>query len=319
MTTAITPPRTTHTPTHHTTPPPTPLTTTVPRQLVHRAAHAEVLLTSYRQTTPDHHTITAQWPRNHPFYHPVNHHHDPLLLIETIRQTIPLLTHTTYNAPLDHKQIWKTLTLTIHHPHHLKTTPTPPHIEIHTTTTHITHHRNTPHTIHLTYTITKDHQPLATATTQYTNHSPTIYHRIRQPHHPTTHTPTPPPTTLNPTHLNRTNPHDIVLTTTPHPHTYLLRTDTTHPTLYDHPTDHTPGMLLLEAARQATHHQHHPTPHTITHLTTTFHHYTEHHTPTHIHTTTQPHPTQPHTHTTTHTTQNHTTTTTTTITTTTHP
>lgn len=30
-----------------------------------------------------------------------------------------------------------------------------------------------------------------------------------------------------------------------------LRADTAHPVLFDHPVDHAPGMLLLEAARQA--------------------------------------------------------------------
>ncbi|MFI8191960.1 AfsA-related hotdog domain-containing protein [Streptomyces sp. NPDC085946] len=32
-----------------------------------------------------------------------------------------------------------------------------------------------------------------------------------------------------------------------------LRVNWAHPTLFDHPTDHVPGMLLLEAARQAAH------------------------------------------------------------------
>jgi 2-oxo-3-(phosphooxy)propyl 3-oxoalkanoate synthase len=32
---------------------------------------------------------------------------------------------------------------------------------------------------------------------------------------------------------------------------WQLRVDTTHPSLFDHPVDHVPGMLLMEAARQA--------------------------------------------------------------------
>jgi hypothetical protein len=32
-----------------------------------------------------------------------------------------------------------------------------------------------------------------------------------------------------------------------------LRVDTAHPTYFDHPVDHVPGMVLLEAARQAAH------------------------------------------------------------------
>lgn len=33
----------------------------------------------------------------------------------------------------------------------------------------------------------------------------------------------------------------------------MLRVDPTHPVLFDHAVDHVPGMLLLEAARQAAH------------------------------------------------------------------
>ncbi|MFE2972652.1 AfsA-related hotdog domain-containing protein, partial [Streptomyces sp. NPDC059340] len=58
---------------------------------------------------------------------------------------------------------------------------------------------------------------------------------------------------------------------TPHP-----------PILFDHTTDHIPGMVLLEAAHQATTAHTHPTTLHPTTLHATFHHYTEHHTPTYI-------------------------------------
>lgn len=34
-------------------------------------------------------------------------------------------------------------------------------------------------------------------------------------------------------------------------HRWLLRVDGCHPVFFDHPVDHVPGMLLVEAARQA--------------------------------------------------------------------
>ncbi|WP_405881714.1 AfsA-related hotdog domain-containing protein [Streptomyces sp. NBC_00169] len=115
--------------------------------------------------------------------------------------------------------------------------------------------------------------------------------RQPRPHHP------PPPHRTHRTpdrrphlpHRRRPHPH-------PHPHTWQLRTDTRHPVLFDHPVDHIPGMVLLEAARQATTaHLGHPTlPLT---LTTTFTNYAELDTPCHLqtHTTT---PTTPGHHTT---------------------
>ncbi|MEU0082468.1 AfsA-related hotdog domain-containing protein, partial [Micromonospora tulbaghiae] len=70
--------------------------------------------------------------------------------------------------------------------------------------------------------------------------------------------------------------------------------DRTHPILFDHPLDHVPGMLLLEAARQST---------TATlghttlplHIDSTFTRYVELDTPCTIHTTHHTTPTGHHT------------------------
>ncbi|MFE2517849.1 AfsA-related hotdog domain-containing protein [Streptomyces mirabilis] len=60
----------------------------------------------------------------------------------------------------------------------------------------------------------------------------------------------------------------MVLTPTPHPHTWQLTPNPHHPILFDHTTDHIPGMVLLEAAHQAATAHTHPT-HTTTTTTTT--------------------------------------------------
>jgi hypothetical protein len=44
---------------------------------------------------------------------------------------------------------------------------------------------------------------------------------------------------------------DVVLSPVGEPDRWQLRVDTRHPVLFDHMVDHVPGMLLLEAARQA--------------------------------------------------------------------
>ncbi|MFJ7967069.1 AfsA-related hotdog domain-containing protein [Streptomyces sp. NPDC096324] len=94
---------------------------------------------------------------------------------------------------------------------------------------------------------------------------------------------------MPPATVGRLTPHDVVLTPTDHPHTWLLTPNLNHPTLFDHTNDHIPGMVLLEAARQATYNAtHNPNnpnnPNNgTTSTTTTFHRYTELHQPTHIH------------------------------------
>ncbi|WP_328513279.1 transcriptional regulator [Streptomyces mirabilis] len=298
------------------------LTTTVPREYVHRSTLAEVFLTGCEQTGNTHYTLTAQWPRAHTFFTtPDGTHHHPLQAAETIRQTGIYLAHAELGIPLGHHFLMRNLHLTTH-PQHLTIGPTPTDLTL--TATYTPHHphtkRPTDFTMHIT--ITRNGHPTATGTGRFTCLTPTTYQRLRHPH-TTTPTNTTAGTTTStstartqhqppnppPTHYGRTLPHDIVLTPTPHPHTWQLTPNPHHPILFDHTTDHIPGMVLLEAAHQAATAHTHPTPTTHpTHPTTlhaTFHHYTEHHTPTYITTNTTTNDQAPTTHITAH--QNNTT------------
>lgn len=46
------------------------LTTTVPKEFVHRASVAEVMLTDWERTGQARFTVSAQWPRGHSFFTP---------------------------------------------------------------------------------------------------------------------------------------------------------------------------------------------------------------------------------------------------------
>lgn len=56
---------------------------------------------------------------------------------------------------------------------------------------------------------------------------------------------------MAPSTVGRLSPTDVVLSPTGEPDRWQLRMDTRHPVLFDHQVDHVPGMVLLEAARQA--------------------------------------------------------------------
>ncbi|MEU3048257.1 AfsA-related hotdog domain-containing protein [Streptomyces sp. NPDC006984] len=75
------------------------MTSTVPRELVHRAAVAEVFLTGWSRTAENQFALTAQWPRAHSYFTPVNGCYDPLLASETIRQVGTLLSHAEFGVP----------------------------------------------------------------------------------------------------------------------------------------------------------------------------------------------------------------------------
>ncbi|MGW8066214.1 ScbA/BarX family gamma-butyrolactone biosynthesis protein [Streptomyces ziwulingensis] len=311
--------------------PPTPrLTTTVPREYVHRATHAEVFLTGGERLDDTHFTLTGQWPRTHTFFTHNHTHHDPLQAAETIRQTGLYLAHTQYNVPLDHHFLMWELHITTH-PDHMKIDPHPSELTLHAHTPHTTRKGKRLTEFTMNVTIHRNGHPCATGGGRFTCITPATYKRLRTTTHTQPPTRTHPHRTLHPTLAGRTHPRDTLLATTNQPNQWLLDPDPHQPTLFEHPTDHYPGLLLLEAARQAatahttTHNT--PTQPTTTHPTTThpttihtttihttFHHYAEYHTPLYLHTTTTP-PTPTHPHTTHHITgtQHHHTTFTTTI------
>ncbi|MEU2863641.1 AfsA-related hotdog domain-containing protein, partial [Streptomyces mirabilis] len=158
------------------------LTTTVPREYVHRSTLAEVFLTGCEQTGNTHYTLTAQWPRAHTFFTtPDGTHHHPLQAAETIRQTGIYLAHAELGIPLGHHFLMRNLHLTTH-PQHLTIGPTPTDLTL--TATYTPHHphtkRPTDFTMHIT--ITRNGHPTATGTGRFTCLTPTTYQRLRHPH-----------------------------------------------------------------------------------------------------------------------------------------
>jgi hypothetical protein len=94
---------------------------------------------------------------------------------------------------------------------------------------------------------------LAVAEASFNCTSPSVYKRLRgdRPVRSALLHPVP----LTPETVGRSNARDVVLaaTQTATPRLYQLRADTEHPNFFDHPVDHVPGMVLVEAARQAAH------------------------------------------------------------------
>jgi hypothetical protein len=76
----------------------------VSRQLVHRAAVAEVFITDALRVGEDRFLVGAQWPRDHALYYPdAQGLSDPLLLTETVRQALVYLAHEHCGVPLGHR------------------------------------------------------------------------------------------------------------------------------------------------------------------------------------------------------------------------
>jgi hypothetical protein len=228
------------------------LTTTVAREYVHRAALSEVFLTGWRKEGTDRFTVTAQWPRSHSFYTSEHGLYDPLLLSETVRQCGLLLTHVGYDMPFGHQISWSRLQYAIN-PQALRIETRPADIELHVTCSDIKYHGTVPRTMVMHLEAIRAGSLLAMASIRFSNHSPAVYRRLRmgrnveeifaavpEPIEP-----------VSRAAVGRLRRQDIVLSPTEESGRWQLRVDTGHPVLFDHPVDHVPGMLLLEAVRQA--------------------------------------------------------------------
>src|SRR5262249_21270608 len=80
--------------------------------------------------------------------------------------------------------------------------------------------------------------------------SPRVYRRLRTGRTTPTTRILPGPL-LAPRAVGRKHARDVLLAPGDQPQQWRLAVDTCHPTLFQRPNDHIPGMALLEAARQA--------------------------------------------------------------------
>ncbi|MGW4272010.1 ScbA/BarX family gamma-butyrolactone biosynthesis protein [Streptomyces seoulensis] len=228
------------------------LTTTVAREYVHRAALSEVFLTGWSKGGPDSFTVTAQWPRSHSFYNSEHGLYDPLLLSETVRQCGLLLMHVGYHMPFGHQISWSRLQYTLD-PRALRIEATPAEIELHVTCSDVKYQGKVARTMVVHLEAVRAGSLLARATIGFNSHSPAVYRRLRAGRNveeifaavPE------PPEPVSRAAAGRLRRQDIVLSPTERSARWQLRVDTSHPVLFDHPVDHVPGMLLLEAVRQA--------------------------------------------------------------------
>ncbi|MFC9537070.1 ScbA/BarX family gamma-butyrolactone biosynthesis protein [Streptomyces sp. NPDC056975] len=232
-----------------------PLLMAIPRQYVHKAAQAEVLLCGWQENGENAFLAPTQWPRSHSFYTPAHDLHDPMLFAESVRQAIPLVSHVGYGAPMDHRQIWDYFRCTVS-PEELRRGPTPADCEMQLSCDDVVRRAGRLGGMTLRATMIRHGRRMGVAETRFANQAPAIYRRLRGARcdaaRAMAHA-VPLPAPLAPDEVGRINPQDVVLAPSGTDRHWQLRVDLAHPVLFDHPVDHIPGMLLLEAARQAAH------------------------------------------------------------------
>lgn len=226
------------------------LTRTVPREYTHRAAVAEVFLTDWEPGRPDGFVVSAQWPRGHSFFAPRAGYQDPLLVAESVRQIGALLAHAEFGVPLGHHFLMGKLSYTAT-PEGLATAPIPTEVEIEVTCHDLAKRGGQLTGMRYQSTLRRDDHAAGFAEAEFKCLSAEVYRRLRGPRPPSVASAQ--GRVVDPASVGRALRSDVVLLEPEGaPHRWQLHVDTLHPILFDHPVDHVPGMLLIEAARQAT-------------------------------------------------------------------
>jgi hypothetical protein len=238
---------------------------TVPRQLVHRASVTEVFLTDGAPVAADRFLVGAQWPRHHALYHPdPSGRCDFMLLAETVRQAGIFLLHRYYDVPLGQYFVFKSLDLHISDLHALRVggTPLGAVLDVTVASTAASDARRLD--ARLDITIEVDGRPCAYGAVAVVVVDARRYEAVRHrgrdivgsipataatPETPGTEAPS-----TAPVIAGRQDANVLLRTATDaDSSTWLLHVDLRHPGYFEHPSDHVPGMMLLEAFRQAGH------------------------------------------------------------------
>ncbi|MFI1714922.1 ScbA/BarX family gamma-butyrolactone biosynthesis protein [Streptomyces litmocidini] len=217
---------------------------------LHRAREADAFPVSWTRTRDDHYSVLAHWPGEHPYFIPVHgHRYDPLLVTETMRQATLLVLHAGYGVPMGHHFLLAELQFTCRM-NRLAIDDGPGEVEVQVVCSDVERARGHVSRLRVDMVVRRAGSTVATGVILGRIVGPEAYRRIRGDRGvPGFEVPRTPPVTAS--LVGRSRPQDVLLSPTPQDRLWQLRVDTGHPVLFQGEKDHVPGMLLLEAARQA--------------------------------------------------------------------
>ncbi|MFE6590776.1 ScbA/BarX family gamma-butyrolactone biosynthesis protein [Streptomyces sp. NPDC057781] len=223
---------------------------TVPRALVHRAAISEVLLTGVSRCREDVYRIGAQWSRGHSYYGAVaGCWHDPMLFAETIRQAGLLLAHEALKIPLGFSFLTETMSFEITE-EGARLGRQPADVVLEVTLRDVIRRRNVVSSYAYDVVAHRGGRRIGSGRLTANCVSPAVYRKLRGDRAEAT-APREVPGGVSPELVGRTCEFDVVLGAECMNGARPLRAEADHPVLFDHAVDHQPGMVIMEAARQA--------------------------------------------------------------------
>lgn len=227
----------------------------VPKRFVHRQSITEVYLTDcVPQGGDGRYLVGAQWPRLHAFYRTCSGRYDTMLLAETVRQCAIYLAHVRYAVPMQYKFTMQRMQVEVD-VDLLTVGSRSAEVAIDARVTGTARRQGILSAFTVTLDFCVDGKMVGRGSAVANVLSPSAYEHVRWQGTGARTVGLPPaPMSVDPDSVCVPDLSAVVLGTHPagpESGKWLLRADLTHPVLFDHPLDHVPGALILEAARQS--------------------------------------------------------------------
>lgn len=239
---------------------------TVPRSLVHRRAVSEVYVTHLGKEGDNDFLVGGQLPRKHFFYNdhtgaPAGHY-DPLLVMEAARQAAMAVVHQYFGAPLEMAFQVRTFNgtrppMACDSTWEVGAVPADLTMKVWTTREHRKGERL--FGVDMVLDIAADGRPLLTVDGSFSWVTREQWATARTAYRTSVGLggytePSPTTQRAQPACVGRRDADNVVIGPVVfdgHTGRAVLAADTSHPVLFDHPLDHVPGSVLIEAGRQA--------------------------------------------------------------------
>jgi 2-oxo-3-(phosphooxy)propyl 3-oxoalkanoate synthase len=232
--------------------------TALSRQIVHKRALEEVLLCDSAPNGPDGLLCAAQLPRAHRFYNPEGVGlYDFMLLLELVRQTTIVVGHRLLGVPDGRQFVLNDLDVEVTDLAAMAIGAAPAEVVVEVTARNVRRLEDIVAAYDVEGVVHVDRRPAARGSGRCMALEPDDYAAVRGvPPAPASADARdgPPPAPVEPARVGRADRRDVVVAAVRRPAASTAASevvvDTTHPSFFDHPLDHVPGMLLLEACRQ---------------------------------------------------------------------
>ncbi|MGW8889626.1 ScbA/BarX family gamma-butyrolactone biosynthesis protein [Streptomyces sp. NPDC055749] len=242
----------------------------VPSAYVHLSRSDAVLITGWKRLEKGEFSLTARWPAP-----PEGLPYDRRVLVQTIRQSGLAILHAEVGVPLSHQILLNSFDFTVAPGLRISASTEPCALTVKISLAEPKRPGRAASSLGMDIRILRGNAMVATAAVTFGWISPAVYRRLRGDHLSVAWNSWPLLDPVDPGTVGCTTASDVVLAPGDRRHQWQLRADVDNLLYFDHPVDHVPGLVLMEAAYQAAHAILHPAPFEATTITSAFERYTE--------------------------------------------